>query len=212
MDPEDGPRSLQVVMLDNARTDVLADEHGRETLNRIRCGACQNAPDVSANGRTCLRQRVGRTYWCDSDTITASMKHASSLPFASSLCGACYEVCPVKISIPEVSVHLRHRVVERETTGVGMLTQPEAIAMRVAGAVFRSERRFRAAQRLGRIVERPLKRIGGAGERWISLLPGLLGGWTSVRDLRAMPQESFREWWDKRERNGTALNRSEHHG
>ena len=212
-DPQDGPRSFHVVLLDNARTEVLADEHGRETLNCIRCGACQNACPV-------YRQTGGHAYGSVyAGPIGAiltpqlhSMKYANSLPYASSLCGACYEVCPVKINIPEVLVHLRHRVVEQETAGLGTLTHPEALAMRVAGAIFRSERRFRAAQRLGRIAERPLERTDGAGERWIGWLPGLLGGWTSVRDLKAMPKESFREWWERRDRNGDPLSESERHG
>ena len=212
VDAADGPRTFHVVLLDNARAEVLADEHGRETLNCIRCGACQNACPV-------YRQTGGHAYGSVyAGPIGAiltpqlhGMEHASSLPYASSLCGACYEVCPVKINIPEVLVHLRHRVVERETAGLGVLVHPEALAMRMAGAIFRSERRFRAAQRLGRIAERPLERTDGAGERWIGWLPGLLGGWTSVRDLKAMPKQSFREWWERRQRDGgTATEREDH--
>ncbi len=207
VDVSDGPKSFHVILLDNARTEVLADEHGRETLNCIRCGACQNACPV-------YRQTGGHAYGSVyAGPIGAiltpqlqSMKHAQSLPYASSLCGACYEVCPVKINIPEVLVHLRNKVVERESAGLGLLTHPEAIAMRAAGAIFRSERRFRAAQRLGRIAERPLERTDGAGERWIGWLPGLLGGWTSVRDLKAMPAESFREWWERRDQTGKGTN------
>ena len=200
VDRTDGPKSFHVILLDNARTEVLADEHGRETLNCIRCGACQNACPV-------YRQTGGHAYGSVyAGPIGAiltpqlqSMEHAQSLPYASSLCGACYEVCPVKINIPEVLVHLRNKVVQRQTAGLGLLTNPEAIAMRAAGAIFRSEHRFRAAQRLGRIAERPLERTDGAGERWIGWLPGLLGGWTSVRDLKAMPAQSFREWWERRD-------------
>ncbi len=200
VDPTDGPKNFHVILLDNARTEVLADEHGRETLNCIRCGACQNACPV-------YRQTGGHAYGSVyAGPIGAiltpqlqSMEHAQSLPYASSLCGACYEVCPVKINIPEVLVHLRNKVVERQTAGFGLLTHPEAIAMRAVGAIFRSERRFRAAQRLGRIAERPLERTDGAGERWVGWLPGLLGGWTSVRDLKAMPAQSFREWWERRD-------------
>ena len=202
VDRADGPKSFHVILLDNARTEVLADEHGRETLNCIRCGACQNACPV-------YRQTGGHAYGSVyAGPIGAiltpqlqSMEHAQSLPYASSLCGACYEVCPVKINIPEVLVHLRSKVVMRESSGLGLLTHPEAIAMRAAGAIFRSERRFRAAQRLGRIVGRPLAQTDGAGERWIGWLPGLLGGWTSVRDLKAMPAESFRDWWERRDQN-----------
>jgi L-lactate dehydrogenase complex protein LldF len=192
--PGDGPNNFHVVLLDNGRTEILADPEGRETLHCIRCGACQNACPV-------YRQTGGHAYGSVyAGPIGAiltpqlqQMHHAQSLPYASSLCGACYEVCPVKIDIPEVLIHLRNKVVKRK----GNLT-PEAIAMRAIGSIFRSERRFRAAQRLGRIAESPLVRRDGRGEGWIGWLPGLLGGWTQVRDLQAMPRQTFREWFETR--------------
>jgi L-lactate dehydrogenase complex protein LldF len=197
--PGDGPKNFHVILMDNARTEVLADAEGRQTLQCIRCGACQNACPV-------YRQTGGHAY----GSVYAGpigailtpqlmhMDHAQSLPYASSLCGACYEVCPVKINIPEVLIHLRHRVVEKQTEGVGVLN-PENVAMKAAAMVFRSERRFRAAQRLGRMAMRPLvKKESGPG--WISWLPGIAGGWTKVRDLQAMPEETFREWWERRGR------------
>ncbi len=199
----DGPQSFHVILLDNARTEVLADPEGRETLHCIRCGACQNACPV-------YRQTGGHAY----GSVYAGpigailtpqlqhMDHARSLPYASSLCGACYEVCPVKINIPEVLVHLRSEVVKRETAGLGTLRSAEAMAMKVMGGVFRSERRFRAAQRLGRMMESPLVRKDGSGEGWISWLPGIAGGWTATRDLQAMPKQTFRQWWEEREQRG----------
>jgi L-lactate dehydrogenase complex protein LldF len=190
----DGPKNFHVILLDNARTDILADPEGRQTLHCIRCGACQNACPV-------YRQTGGHAYGSVyAGPIGAiltpqlqQMHHAQSLPYASSLCGACYEVCPVKINIPEVLIHLRNKVVDQN----GPLTA-EALAMRAMGAVFRSERRFRAAQRLGRIASLPLVRNDGRGEGWISWLPGLAGGWTQVRDLKAFPKQSFREWFEAR--------------
>jgi L-lactate dehydrogenase complex protein LldF len=189
----DGPRNFHVVLMDNARTDVLADEEGRQTLNCIRCGACQNACPV-------YRQTGGHAYGSVyAGPIGAiltpqlqQMHHAQSLPYASSLCGACYEVCPVKINIPEVLIHLRNKVVVQKGLSA------EAVAMKAMAAIFRSERRFRAAQRLGRVAETPLVRKDG----WIGWLPGLLGGWTQVRDLQEMPKETFRDWWEKRESRG----------
>jgi L-lactate dehydrogenase complex protein LldF len=189
----DGPRSFHVVLMDNARTDVLADREGRQTLNCIRCGACQNACPV-------YRQTGGHAYGSVyAGPIGAiltpqlqQMHHAQSLPYASSLCGACYEVCPVKINIPEVLIHLRNKVVVQKGFSA------EAVAMKAMAAIFRSERRFRAAQRLGRVAEAPLVRKDGQGGGWIEWLPGLLGGWTQVRDLQEMPKETFRDWWEKR--------------
>jgi L-lactate dehydrogenase complex protein LldF len=198
--PDDGPQNFHVVLIDNGRTDVLADEEGRQTLHCIRCGACQNACPV-------YRQTGGHAYGSVyAGPIGAiltpqlqKMDYGESLPYASSLCGACYEVCPVKINIPEVLVHLRNRVVKKKTaSALGILASPEASAMRIMSFLFRSERRFRAAQRLGRISDKAIAHNDGAGEQWISWLPGILGGWTQVRDLRAMPTQSFREWWEQR--------------
>jgi L-lactate dehydrogenase complex protein LldF len=190
----DGPRTFHVVLMDNARTEVLADKEARQTLNCVRCAACQNACPV-------YRQTGGHAYGSVyAGPIGAiltpqlqQMHYAQSLPYASSLCGACYEVCPVKINIPEVLIHLRNKVVEQK----GAL-DPEALAMKTMGLIFRSERRFRAAQRMGRIAEAPLVRKDGQGGGWIGWLPGILGGWTQVRDLQEMPKETFRDWWEKR--------------
>lgn len=207
--PGDGPQAMHIVLLDNGRTNVLADREGRQTLQCIRCGACQNACPV-------YRQTGGHAYGSVyAGPIGAiltpqlmNMEHSQSLPYASSLCGACYEVCPVKINIPEVLIHLRNKVVEQN----GWYA-PESLAMKAVAKVFMSETRFRAAQRLGRIAESPLvkkqkspKRLNVIGQEeatstgWIGWLPGLLGGWTNTRDLQAMPQETFRDWWEKRGR------------
>jgi L-lactate dehydrogenase complex protein LldF len=204
----DGPRSFHVVLMDNARTEVLADPHGRQTLHCIRCGACQNICPVY---RETGGHAYGSVYAGPIGAILTpqlqGMKHAQSLPFASSLCGACFEVCPVRINIPEVLVHLRRRVTEQSSRGLGVL-RPEALAMKAMSHIFQSERRFRAAQRLSRLAERPLERKDARndarndseGRRWVTRLPGILSGWTQSRDLPAMPRETFREWWDKRER------------
>jgi L-lactate dehydrogenase complex protein LldF len=192
----DGPRAFHIVLLDNARTKVLADSEARQTLYCIRCAACQNACPV-------YRQTGGHAYGSVyAGPIGAiltpqlqEMHSGQSLPYASSLCGACYEVCPVKIDIPEVLIHLRHKVVEQDTQGLGAFN-PEALAMRAMAMLFSSERRFRAAQRLGRIAESPLVNKQG----WITWLPGYAGGWTQVRDLREMPKQTFREWFEQREK------------
>jgi len=199
----DGPQTFHVVLMDNARTEILADKDGRETLNCIRCGACQNVCPVY---RQTGGQAYGSVYAGPIGAILTpqlqEMHHAESLPFASSLCGACYEVCPVKINIPEVLIHLRGKVVRQKTAGIAGLFDVEAVAMKAMGMIFKSERRFRAAQRLGRMSETPLVRKDGQGVGWISWLPGMLGGWTQVRDLQEMPKETFRDWWEKRGKNG----------
>ncbi len=155
-----GHETFHVVLMDNARTDVLADKEGRQTLNCIRCGACQNACPV-------YRQTGGHAYGSVyAGPIGAiltpqlqQMHHAQSLPYASSLCGACYEVCPVKINIPEVLIHLRNKVVVRK----GLST--ESLAMKAMAAIFRSERRFRAAPATGAVSPKLRYPVRTAGRR-----------------------------------------------
>ena len=194
--PGDGPKRFYIVLLDNARTEILEDAEARQTLHCIRCGACQNACPV-------YRQTGGHAY----GSVYAGpigailtpqlqhMEHAQSLPYASSLCGACYEVCPVKINIPEVLIHLRGRIVRERQQGLSKLN-PENIGMQAAASIFRSHRRFEAAQRLARIGQWSFVRHGEVIER----LPGFLHGWTQVRDLKPVPQQSFRNWWRQREK------------
>ncbi len=201
VDSKDGPRNFHIVLMDNARTGVLADEEARQTLNCIRCGACQNAcPVYQQTGG----HAYGSVYAGPIGAILTpqlmEMHHAQSLPYASSLCGACYEVCPVRINIPEVLIHLRHKVVKQQTDGLNILAHPEAMALKAAGLVFRSEGVFRASQKLGRMAEFPLSRKDAEGVGWIDWLPGLAGGWTETRDLREIPRQSFREWFEQRER------------
>jgi len=198
----DGPRAFHVVLMDNARTEILADEESRQTLHCIRCGACQNAcPVYQQTGG----HAYGSVYAGPIGAILTpqlmQMHHAQSLPYASSLCGACYEVCPVKINIPEVLIHLRNKVVKQQSSGLNILVNPEVVALKAVAMVFRNETVFHAAQKLGRLVELPLSRKDGRGDGWIEWLPGMLGGWTQVRDLHVMPKQTFRQWFEARGRN-----------
>ena len=189
----DGPEEFHVVLLDNGRTKVLADAHARETLHCIRCAACLNACPV-------YRQTGGHAYGSIySGPIGAiltpqlqDLQHSRSLPYASSLCGACYEVCPVKINIPEILIHLRARIVE-ESGAAG-----ERMAMKAALAAFADPRLLKLAQTIGRFLQRPL-----AADGYIRRAPGPAAAWTATRDLPAIPRQSFREWWAL-EMNGSA--------
>jgi len=197
----DGPRSFHLVLMDNARAEILADEESRQTLHCIRCGACQNAcPVYQQTGG----HAYGSVYAGPIGAILTpqlmEMQHAQTLPYASSLCGACYEVCPVKINIPEVLIHLRHKVVQQQSSGLNIVRNPEVVALKAAGAIFRSEPLFRTSQKASRLVELPLSHKDGEGIGWIDWLPGMLGGWTEVRDLQVMPKQTFREWFEERER------------
>jgi L-lactate dehydrogenase complex protein LldF len=190
----DGPQHFHIILLDNGRTKLLADELERETLQCIRCAACLNACPV-------YRETGGHAYGSIySGPIGAilspqlqSLEHSRSLPYASTLCGACYEVCPVKINIPEVLIHLRGRIVRDEQKTLKGKFAVENIAMQAAATIFRSERRYEASQRLARLGQMPFERKGQ-----LAHLPGMAGAWTSTRDLRPVPPHSFRDWWKSR--------------
>jgi L-lactate dehydrogenase complex protein LldF len=177
----DGPQEFHVVLLDNGRTKVLADTVGRQALHCIRCSACLNVcPVYSRTGG----HAYGSVYPGPIGAILTpqlvGVENAKSLPFASSLCGACYEVCPVKIDIPAVLLHLRRQVVA--SSGATR----ERLAMRTVARAFGSRRRYVLAQRLGRLLQKPARR-----------LPGPLATWTRTRDLRPLQRETFREWWSR---------------
>ena len=192
----DGPHEFHLVLLDNGRTEVLADEVGRAALHCIRCSACLNVCPVyeRAGGHA-----YGSVYPGPIGAILTpqlkGVQNASSLPFASSLCGACYEVCPVKIDIPKILVHLRAEVVEQKAEKPLNKLEPERLAMTAAAHVFAVPSRFEQAQRLARTAQVPFVRRG-----FLERLPGPLAGWSLARDLKAVPKEPFRDWWRKREK------------
>jgi L-lactate dehydrogenase complex protein LldF len=186
--PGDGPQAFHVVLLDAGRTDVLADQVGRQTLACIRCSACLNVcPVYERTGGHAYESVYPGPIGAILTPQLLGLGEAGSLPYASSLCGACYEVCPVKIDIPEVLVHLRGRVVSETPQ-----PRAERLAMRLLAWVFRSQRRFALAQRLGRLGGRPFVRDGR-----IASLPAL-GQWTRTRDLPPVAKQTFRDWWASR--------------
>lgn len=182
--PGDGPQDFHLVLLDNGRTDTLADEVGRQALRCIRCSACLNVCPVyeRAGGHA-----YGSPYPGPIGAIltpqlrgTASELDAS-LPYASSLCGACYEVCPVAIDIPEVLVHLREKV-----AGQGG-HRAERAAVKAATWLLDHPAAYsaatRAAARTRRLHPRRLP------------LPGPAKAWSDTRDLPQAPEQTFRDWW-----------------
>ncbi|MFI9113950.1 LutB/LldF family L-lactate oxidation iron-sulfur protein [Streptomyces venezuelae] len=184
---DDGPSAFHLVLLDNGRTDALADEVGRQALRCIRCSACLNVCPVyeRAGGHA-----YGSVYPGPIGAIltpqlrgTASEVDAS-LPYASSLCGACYEVCPVAIDIPEVLVHLRERVASEGGKGHRL----ERAAVKAASWVLDRPAALAAGERLASAT-RALhpKRLPGPGARQ----------WSEHRNLPELPAEPFRDWWKK---------------
>ena len=185
--PGDGPQEFHLILLDNGRTETLADSVGRQALRCIRCSACLNVcPVYERTGG----HAYGSVYPGPIGAILTPQllgmdnANANTLPFASSLCGACLEACPVKIDIPEVLIYLRGQVPHAPA---------ESAAMKMVGWFMSDPGRFSLALRLARIGQGPL-----VSDRKIRWLPGVGHGWTDSRDLNPVAKESFRDWWRKR--------------
>lgn len=180
---DEGPEELHIVILDNGRSRMLAHPVTRQSLACIRCGACLNACPV-------YQQIGGHAYGSVypgpiGSVITPQLigiEKTAQLPYASSLCGACREVCPVKIDIPRLLLHLR-----AEITASPKGDALERIAFKVWARVMMSPRLYKLGSLAGRMMQRvmPLSRA-----------------WTSGRDLRPIERQSFRDLWRSRLSNG----------
>jgi L-lactate dehydrogenase complex protein LldF len=174
--PEDeGPDELHIVLLDNGRSRMLAHPVTRQSLACIRCGACLNACPV-------YQQVGGHAYGSVypgpiGAVITPQLMgiaKAAQLPYASSLCGACREVCPVKIDIPQLLLHLRGEISPRKGSAA------ERLAFKIWARVMTSPSLYKLSSVAGRILQRvmPISRA-----------------WTKGRDLRPIESKSFHELW-----------------
>jgi L-lactate dehydrogenase complex protein LldF len=197
----DGPREFYVVLLDNGRTRLLADREKRQSLYCIRCGACLNNCPV-------YRKIGGHVYpWVYSGPIGTVISpqflgigHDPWLPFASSLCGACAEVCPVKIELPKLLLELRGEVVKAKAReGQSKL---ERLGFRAWSWLMRHPRLYEMAGMMGSLV------VTSSGkDQWLRKVPfvpniGPLKAWTSVRDIPPLPAKSFRQLWRARQQGG----------
>jgi L-lactate dehydrogenase complex protein LldF len=191
----DGPQEFHLVLLDNGRTKVLADPAGRETLQCIRCSACLNiCPVYERTGGHAYNSVYPGPIGAILTPQLAGVENAPSLPFASTLCGACYDVCPVKINIPEVLLHLRGEVIRHKQQN-SVFPSVEGLAMQMLADIFASPSKFERMQKLGRFGQRLVLK-----HDVITTLPGQLGGWTAVRDVYPIARQTFREWWRERQR------------
>jgi L-lactate dehydrogenase complex protein LldF len=187
--PGDGPQEFHLVLVDNGRTAALADETGRQALHCIRCSACLNVcPVYERTGGHAYGSVYPGPIGAVLSPLLTGVEDNASLPYASSLCGACYDACPVKIDIPSLLVYLRARHVE-EHREEHRVPSPEAVTMAAASWVMADPRRYAAAQRAGR-SGRALSRGGR-----IRALPPPLSAWTRARDAPAPPARTFRQWW-----------------
>ncbi len=193
----DGPQDLHIVLLDNGRTNVLADEVGRAALRCIRCSACLNVCPVyeRAGGHA-----YGSVYPGPIGAILTPQLRGTasevdqSLPYASSLCGACFDACPVRIDIPTILVHLRTRVVDEDRGG---LPSAEEAGMRAMGWMFAKHQRFEVAEKAAATGGKVLRSKALGRKEVLRNLPAPLTAWSGARDVPVPPTESFRAWWDR---------------
>jgi L-lactate dehydrogenase complex protein LldF len=197
---DEGPEEVHIILMDNGRSRMLGHPVTRQSLACIRCGACLNACPV-------YQQIGGHAYGSVypgpiGAVITPQLiviTKAAQLPYASSLCGACREVCPVKIDIPELLLHLRAQIAEG--TAIGPAGPPrkalESFAFRMYAFAWSRPSLYELGGRVLRVLQRPAVRggrIGKVGGLMSKLLPPL-GAWTAWRDARPLAPQSFREMW-----------------
>ncbi len=192
--PGDGPQDLHVVLVDNGRSNVLKDPVGREALRCIRCSACMNVCPVyeRAGGHS-----YGSVYPGPIGAILTPQLRGmasavdKSLPFASSLCGACNEVCPVKIPIADILVHMRNKAVEKKREHHPTV---ESLIFKVVAWIFAKGRNLAFIQRFSKLAGKLFKKRSHFGP-----LPWPASGWSNARDLPVPPKQTFRDWWQERE-------------
>lgn len=190
---ESGPEKFHLILLDNGRSSVLKDPIGREVLKCIRCGCCLNVCPVYKNVG-------GYAYgWFISGPIGAiftpqilGTQAARELPFASTLCGACVDVCPVKIPITKILLHLRQQVVEGNDNRPPTAPTIYRTGARIGRLVLNFPGLYNFGTQLLAVLCKPLYKSG-----WINLLPPPANRWTQVRPFPVF-KGTFRQWWKHR--------------
>jgi L-lactate dehydrogenase complex protein LldF len=191
---EDGPEEFHLVIIDNGRSKLLRDPELREALNCIRCGACLNSCPVY--------QRIGgHSYgWVYPGPIGSivtpvltGLSKANNLPFASTLCGACKDACPVKINIPRMLIKLRKDLKEGDKSNRNVSVS-EKVAVTLWKHLTLSTSKMAFARSLGAFLQRPLTR--GKFIKNIPFPP--FSKWTKYRDFPSLAPKSFKKIWEKR--------------
>jgi L-lactate dehydrogenase complex protein LldF len=181
----DGAEELHLILMDNGRSKLLGTEF-EEALYCIRCGACLNVCPV-------YRQTGGHAYGSTYSgpigaVITPLLKghdEAKDLPHASSLCGACWEACPVGIPLHDLLLKLRNQQVEE-----GLAGKAQEIAFRGFEGTMKRPVLYNISSKAGRLAQRPLEKDGS-----VRPLPGPLGAWTGTREMPPLARKSFRDLW-----------------
>jgi L-lactate dehydrogenase complex protein LldF len=194
-----GPDEVHIVMLDNGRSRMLAHPVTRQSLACIRCGACLNACPVY--------QQVGGHAYGSVYPGPIGISKAKQLPYASSLCGACKEVCPVKIDIPELLLHLRAEITDGTAGGTREKFERrtrviENIAFRMYSFAWATPARYKVGTQVARLMQKLITREGRIGKvgSFLAAIAPPLGAWTAWRDAPVVAKRSFRDEWKELEK------------
>lgn len=206
---DEGPEEVHIILMDNGRSRMLEHPVTRQSLACIRCGACLNACPV-------YQQVGGHAYGSVypgpiGAVITpqlVGLQKTAQLPYASSLCGACREVCPVKIDIPELLLHLRAEVVEGTASGTAAQKGPlkgkrgERLIFRLYAFTWSKPALYEFGARVMRVLQPLITKDGHIGKvsGWLARIIPPLGAWTASRDARPIAPRSFREQWREQPR------------
>ena len=189
----DGPQQMHIILLDHGRTDILRSE-AREMLRCIRCGACLNACPVyrKVGGGHAYGAVYSGPIGAVITPLMKGLHNYPDLPHVSSLCGACFEACPVHIDIPRQLINLRRDMVRNRTMPLS-----GRLAYKIWAVVLKRPRVYRFAVRIMALVLRRMARNTHTNDsRWINKGPGPLRAWTAERDFPSPPSVRFREWWN----------------
>lgn len=196
---DEGPEEVHIILMDNGRSRMLAHPTTRQSLACIRCGACLNAcPVYQAVGG----HAYGSVYPGPIGAVITpqliGIGKTKQLPYASSLCGACREVCPVKIDIPELLLHLRAEIAEG-TKETSTHKFSEKIAFGFYSFAWSRPMFYKLGTRISRLMQKFVAKDDKIGEQkgLLSKLVPPLEAWTAWRDAPTVAPKSFREIWNE---------------